>query len=119
MARAAAGYKVKENQDNVHSLHPLGAGIKQLPDPDSRGLPPQHELSQPTDQILTALRPILATGLTASQPQIPSSSLKSSENILEHKPCTSPISGVSRSVRSSSPNPAVTPLSHICAFIVS
>lgn len=118
--RAAAESKVKENQNNVHPLHPLGADIKQLPDSDSHGIPRQHELSQPTEQLgkmLTALGRG-SKGSAASPPQIPSSSLKTSENFVEHRPRTPPIGGISSSARSSSSNPAVTPLSHICAFMV-
>jgi hypothetical protein len=119
VARAAAESKVKENQNNVHPLHPLGGGIKQLPDSDSHGIPPQHELSQTTDKLGKMLTASSlgqgSMGSAASPPQVPSSSLKTSENFVEHKPRTPPISGVSRS---SGSNPAVTPLSHICAFMV-
>lgn len=155
MARAAAESKVKENQNNTHPLHPLGADIKQLPDPDSHGIRLQD---QTNDLLGTALSaPIFGQGLmaaAASSLQGPSSSLSTSENLLhelsqtndqlgkipsasslgrgllgsaaspqqvqtsEHKARTPPISGVSSSARSSSSNPAVTPLSRICAFMV-
>jgi hypothetical protein len=200
-ARAAAEFKVKENQNNVHPLHPLGAGIKQLPDSDSHGIPPQHEFSQTIDQLgeipnsstsndkthqtfrrimglpgstqlekltqlpdsdshgippqhelfqtidqlveilnsstsndktIQKLRQImslpgstqlekltaLGRGSAASPPQIPSSSLKISENLIEHKPHTPPIDDISSSAKSSSSNPGVTPLSRICAFMI-
>ena len=122
MARAAAESKLMDNQNNVHSSHPLGAGTKQLPDSDSHGIPPQHELPQTTDKlgkILTALG--RGSKGSAAPPQVPSSSLKTSENLIEHKPRTPPISDISSSAksgRSSNSNPAVTPLSHIRAFMV-
>ena len=119
-ARAAAESKAKENRSNVHPLHPLGAGIKQVPqvpDSDSHG-------GQMGSLGSTQLERLMSLGLgsmnsAASPPQVPSSSLKPSENLIEHKPRTPPIiSGISSSVRSSSSNPAVTPLSHICTFMV-
>jgi len=153
-ARAAAESKVKDNQNNIHPLHPLGAGIKQFPDPDSHSIPPQHEPSQTTDhlgkvptalgpgskgsaapppqvpspsqppqttshlsKILTALKPG-SKGSAAPPPQFPSPSLKSSESFVEHKPRTPPISAISSSTRSPSSNSVVTPLSHICAFMI-
>ena len=110
---------IPDNQNNIHALHPLGAGIN-LPDPsDSHGIPPQHELSQSTDQLGNLLTSLgwESKGSAALPPQVPSSILKPSENFVEHKPRT-PISGISSSARPSNPNPAVTPLSHICAFML-
>lgn len=164
-ARAAAESKVKENRNIVHPLHPLGAGMKQLPVAGSHGISPQHEVSQATDKLgripnsstsngnrlqtlkramgslgstppgkLTALGRGSA-GSVASSPQVPPSSFETSENLIEHKPPAtsgtpfsddneseeeelpqdkSPTSGT-RAIKTS----AVTPLSHICAFIVS
>lgn len=133
--QAAAESKVKGNQNIVHALHPLGAGIKQLPDSGSHAISPQQELSQATDKLgripnsstsndntlqnlkramgsLGSTPPVLAAlrGLATSPFPIPSTS----EKLIEHK--TPAISGISGTVESSSP--AVTPLSHICASIV-
>ena len=165
---------MKDNQNNVHTLHPLGAGVKQLPDPpDFHSIPPQHELPQTTDRLGKMLSALGrgSKGSAASPPQVPSSlkpsenfvdhkpsssnldnqnnvhalhplgvgieqlpdppdshgigsaaspppsSLKPSENFVEHKPRT-PINGISSSARPSSSKPGVTPLSHICSFIL-
>lgn len=116
-ARAAAESKAKENQINVHPLHPLGAGIKQLPDSDSHDRRKIGSLGSTQLERLTALGRG-SMGSAASPPQVPSSSLKPSENLTEYKSRTPPISGISSSSRSSSSNPAVTPLSHISAFMV-
>jgi hypothetical protein len=56
-ARAAAESKVKENRNIVHPLHPLGAGIKQLPVAGSHGISPQHEVSQATDKLVDYQQP--------------------------------------------------------------
>jgi hypothetical protein len=79
VARVAAESKVKENQNNVHPLHPLGAGIKQLPDSDSHRIPSQHKRSQTNDLLGTVLAAPMASA--ASSLQAPSS-FDTSENFV-------------------------------------
>ena len=140
-ARAAVESKAKENQNTVQPLLPSVLGINQLPNSDSHGIPPQHEPSQATDNL--GITPNSSTsiantfqnlrrkmGLTASgqgsMNSIPSppetfpSNLGNPENssVVEPKPHTpSAISKISSPGGSLNANPAVTPLSHICAFI--
>ena len=138
-ARAAAEFNVKKNQNIDQTLHPLGVGVKQLPDSDSHSISLQHEPSQATDKLDSIPNSLTSDGnntlqnlkramsslgstplerLTAlgrglagsSPPQVPPS-LGASENLIEPKLST--ISSLPSPARSS--NPAVTPLSHICA----